>query len=301
MNLEISHDCYEGVTDIIISDDNAWLVRKSGLTAIGFNHDDYNSDIEALKASISTHKDKTEWSLKVNNIPFRCACINSISGQVYVFRRGRESIPKLTDIYSSGITRILASKGLSEGLVIFSGPMSSGKTTSAAAMVSDRLCRYSGHAVTLEDPPELPLDGPHGDGYCFQTEAHDGDFGNGMKKMMRYNPSIIFIGEIRDEFCAKEALKASVNGHLVVATIHSSGIVETLSRLESLSGDPKLMADGISLIVHQTLLNNKAVPNLLLSHNIISVKEIIRSGNYNKLATEIQAQKNRLLLGKLVI
>jgi twitching motility protein PilT len=289
---------FKFITDFIISDDQAWIVSRKGDRLSIADNKTYTHIVERLRQSISEHDGEEEWSLIIEGASYRCSRMDTVDGYVFIFRVGIKGFLKLSSIYPQSLADLLLSSKLNHGLVVFSGPMTSGKTTSSASMIVERLIEYSGHAVTIEDPPELPLQGKHGKGHCFQTQAKNGDFESGMIRMMRYNPSIIFLGEIRDTGCAREALRASVNGHLVIATIHASGVSETLSRIEALSGNPSLMADGLSLIINQRLTVTGVEPKMLFIKDKTHVKEMIRRGEYSKLSTEIRLQKNQLTMNQ---
>ncbi len=118
------------------------------------------------------------------------------------------------------------------GLVLFSGPSAAGKTTSCSAFLAARLRRHNGFAVTVEDPPELSLNGSHGEGRCVQLDAGRlGGWDAACARVLRYGAlSSLMLGEIRTPETASAALSSSLNGTLVYATIHSPGISETISR-----------------------------------------------------------------------
>ncbi|MDA0629118.1 ATPase, T2SS/T4P/T4SS family, partial [Acinetobacter baumannii] len=139
---------------------------------------------------------------------------------VFVLRRFPAKVPTFESLnLHNGYVSKLMQQRLS-GLIVIAGPFGAGKTTTASALIAARLSKFGGVAITIEDPPEMPLEGKHGEGVCYQTWADRGGFGDATRKMARFAPSIIFLGEVRDAETAAEALRASINGRLVVCTAH---------------------------------------------------------------------------------
>lgn len=241
-----------------------------------------------------------------DGVSYRATGSSTVKGQLWVLRKPRGRIPALGELGfpAALVRRLVAVRG---GLVVFSGAMGQGKTTSASAFVHERLVELGGHAVTLESPPELPLHGPHGGGYCFQREIPESSYEEGLIRSLRLgNPSLIFLGELRAGGGTVQALQAAINGHLIVATAHASGVEETLMRLVSLAAmngvaPHALLADGLSAVVHQQLQphGNKHILHLGFlfadDESSASVRGMIREQRLHQLGTEITAQRNRLL------
>src|SRR3546814_7354761 len=98
---------------------------------------------------------------------------------------------------------------------------------------------YGDVAIAIEDPPELPLDGKHGRfGRCFQIAVENGDFGRALSSTMRYNPRYILLGEIRSPVEASQALRAAINGHIVLTTLHAGSITTALQSMLKLVAGP---------------------------------------------------------------
>jgi twitching motility protein PilT len=117
------------------------------------------------------------------------------------------------------------------GLLLVTGPTSSGKTTTTGALInyinSSRAC----HILTIEDPIEIL----HGDRQAIVSQREIGmdtrDFAIALRAAMRQDPDVIFVGEIRDPETVKAALQAAETGHLVVSTLHTTDVTETVNRL----------------------------------------------------------------------
>ncbi|MFC7442251.1 GspE/PulE family protein [Laceyella putida] len=143
--------------------------------------------------------------------------------------------------------RILHKKS---GLVIVSGPTGSGKTTTLYAMLQ-ALNRVETNIVTLEDPIELKLDGVN----QVQIRPKAGlTFARGLRSVLRQDPDIIMIGEIRDVETANIAISAALSGHLVLTSLHTSDVVRTITRLIDMGIEPYRVAAALSGVVAQRLV-----------------------------------------------
>jgi twitching motility protein PilT len=271
--------------------------------------------IRSLTNRIAARPDRREFSLSYEGTTYRVALLDAIDGLWYVLRRGPSSVPAMGDL---GIHPRLASEliGLgrsgNHGMVIVAGKTGDGKTTTACAVLAAWLEYFGGVAVTIEDPPEFPLHGPKrlGEGYCFQRDVPERNFGEALASTMRYAPRFILLGEIRSEAAAREALRACINGHIVVTTLHAGSIEESLHRLIELAADSDgratvqaTLSAGLSGVVHQRLLGDGAFRRLeikfLFPRQTLAdpVRAIIRSGRFEQLGTEIDSQRNRILYG----
>ena len=137
-----------------------------------------------------------------------------------------------------------------EGMLIVTGPTGSGKTTTLYALLS-QLNNIQVNIMTLEDPVEYPMP------LMRQTSvnaANKVDFANGIRAMMRQDPDIILVGEIRDEATASMALRAAMTGHLVMTTLHSNSAPAAIARLQDLGITPHLMAGNLVGVLGQRLL-----------------------------------------------
>lgn len=144
------------------------------------------------------------------------------------------------------------------GCLVLAGPAGSGKTTTAYACLREILqSQQRGKAiVTLEDPIEAELPG------VSQTQVHrpvDFTYGLGLRSLMRQDPDVIFVGEIRDAETAETAFQASLTGHLVVTTLHAGGVAQAVVRLHDLGVEPFLLRAGLRGILCQRLLRRCCV------------------------------------------
>ncbi|PKO54572.1 MAG: secretion system protein E [Betaproteobacteria bacterium HGW-Betaproteobacteria-2] len=137
-----------------------------------------------------------------------------------------------------------------EGIVIVTGPTGSGKTTTLYSLLS-HLNTESVNIMTLEDPVEYPVT------MMRQTsvaEVNKVDFANGIRSIMRQDPDIILVGEIRDEDTATMAFRAAMTGHQVFSTLHTNSALGTFPRLLDIGVSPDIMAGNIIGVVAQRLV-----------------------------------------------
>jgi type II secretory ATPase GspE/PulE/Tfp pilus assembly ATPase PilB-like protein len=136
------------------------------------------------------------------------------------------------------------------GMILLCGPTGCGKTTTLYAMLNE-IDLFSRNVITVEDPIECVL--PNASQIEINQRA-DITFAKSLRSILRQDPDVICVGEIRDEETASIALRASQTGHLVLATIHSSSNASALMRLMDLGVSPLLIASGLNLLVSQRLV-----------------------------------------------
>ncbi len=141
---------------------------------------------------------------------------------------------------------------LKDGLVLISGPTGSGKSTTLYSLIK-KFNFETKKIITIEDPVEYKIS------QIQQIHVND-DIGLGfktvLKNILRQDPDIILIGEIRDKYSLDIALQASLTGHLVLASIHANNSIETLSRLIDLKADSYLLSTTLKYIISQRLILN---------------------------------------------
>lgn len=236
---------------------------------------------------------------------FRCCVMKTIKGVVIAVRQmPKDSI----DLYTLGLGKIVAnelthSRLNNGGLIIICGSPGNGKTTTSSATITKRLEKFGGMCITIEDPPEFPLDGKHGVGTCIQTQVKDEGFASSIKMSMRSYPtgqnSIMFVGEVRDTQTALEVLKASIDGRLVITTLHSESVVSAIQRIASLAskelGDQAfdMMATSFRIAIHQklrrTALNLKMDVECLVDST--PCVNIIKNQKFTNLKNEVEKQE----------
>ncbi|MDE3012180.1 MAG: type II/IV secretion system protein [Pseudomonadota bacterium] len=137
-----------------------------------------------------------------------------------------------------------------EGMILVTGPTGSGKTTTLYSILN-RLNTESVNIMTLEEPVEYPMP------LIRQTSVNEAakmDFANGIRSMMRQDPDVILVGEIRDRDTAEMAFRAAMTGHQVYTTLHTNSAIGVVPRLLDLGVLPDIMAGNIIGVVAQRLV-----------------------------------------------
>ncbi len=136
------------------------------------------------------------------------------------------------------------------GIILVTGPTGSGKSTTLYTVLSE-LNSGDVNIVTVEDPVEADVDGIN----QVQVNEKAGlTFASALRSILRQDPDIIMIGEIRDEETANIAVKAAITGHLVVSTLHTNSAASTITRMEDMGVEPYLIADSTVGIIAQRLV-----------------------------------------------
>jgi len=136
------------------------------------------------------------------------------------------------------------------GMIISTGPTGSGKTTTLYAILN-KLNKPETKIITLEDPIEYKLEGIN---QSQIDHAHDYTFAKGLRSIMRQDPDIIMVGEIRDLETADVSINAALTGHLVVSTIHTNNAAGAIARFISMGVKPFLLSPALNAIVGQRLV-----------------------------------------------
>ena len=137
------------------------------------------------------------------------------------------------------------------GLVLLTGPTGSGKTTTLYAAILELLKRSSPNIITVEDPVEYEIPG------VAQAEVDSADkvnFSKALKSLLRHDPDVVMIGEIRDKDSLDAAVKASLTGHLVLSTLHTNDAKSAAQRLVDMGLEQTLLSSVLRLVVAQRLV-----------------------------------------------
>ncbi|MBT3834898.1 type II/IV secretion system protein [Candidatus Peribacteria bacterium] len=201
----------------------------------------------AFAHNIKDSDEKREVKVRVSSLP-------SKFGEVFTLRlldpkKGIVPLEKLgfqADIEKE--MRDLVQKP--HGIMLVTGPTGSGKTTTLYSLLST-LVGTGKNIITLEDPVEYPLEG------IVQSQIdhkHDYTFAKGLRAILRQDPDVILVGEIRDAETAKTAADAALTGHMVFATLHTNSAIESIPRLLSMGVDSYMLAPALRGILAQRLI-----------------------------------------------
>ena len=193
-------------------------------------------------------------SLSGRAIDFRVSTIPTVHGENIVLRvldrqKGIVPIEELgleADVLH--LLKLMVARP--EGLLLVTGPTGSGKTTTLYSLLN-HLNTESVNIMTLEDPVEYPL------GMIRQTSINEAvrlDFASGVRSMLRQDPDIILVGEIRDEDTAAMAFRAAMTGHQVFSTLHANSALGAVPRLIDMKVRPDIMAGNVIGILAQRLV-----------------------------------------------
>lgn len=136
------------------------------------------------------------------------------------------------------------------GLILLTGPTGSGKTTTVYSMLSS-IDREKNNVVSLEDPIEYDIEGVNQS--QVQPEINY-TFANGLRSILRQDPDIIMVGEIRDRETAKLAVQSALTGHLVISTLHTNNSIGVIPRLIDMGVEPYLIPPALSVVLAQRLV-----------------------------------------------
>lgn len=184
----------------------------------------------------------------------RVATYPTITGEKIVLRLFAGAAPTalqdlgLPSAALGQVNRFLEQTG---GLMLLTGPAGSGKTTTIYACLQDLARRGGRHIITVEDPAEQVIPG------IMQTEVNEArglTFARAARHLLRQDPQVLVIGEIRDEETARIVVRAALTGHMVIATLHAGSCQGVFRRLLSLCDDPDATISALQLVLNQRLV-----------------------------------------------
>jgi type II secretory ATPase GspE/PulE/Tfp pilus assembly ATPase PilB-like protein len=186
-------------------------------------------------------------------VHLRVSTFPAIHGETVVMRLllGHQLIPMdRLGMENDDIARITRLVDRPSGLIVVCGPTGSGKTSTLYSLLKV-MNTTELSVVTLEDPIEVEF----GEITQGQTNVRQGfTFAAGLRAILRQDPDVILVGEMRDPETAQIALQASLTGHLVLSTLHTSDAVETLTRLVDLGVEPWIVANALLAVIGQRLV-----------------------------------------------
>jgi twitching motility protein PilT len=281
------------------------------------------SDIDTLRILVMQKgQSAKEFAIEFDGIRYRVTRIKTVRDVWYTLRRTKTKPPRLKELggFTAPVMRHLGWLGEepNKGLILLAGPTGQGKTTTASALLIEYLIKFGGIAVTIEDPPELMLDGDHGRfGQCLQQALEkDQTFGSALVDAMRQTPRFIFVSEMRRPEDASEVLRTAISGHVVISTIHAGDPLEAIGSLVKLvsahDGSHEYareqVATGLSAIIHQRLHTIRRpgekvrrlleIKTLFMGLADSNERTLVREGKISQLQTNIEQQLARVKQGR---
>jgi len=235
-----------------------------------------------LKLNITLLPQDGQYTFVVNEKPInvRVSTLPTHYGEACVMRlldaeRNRMSFEDL-GFEGVALARMKDATQLSHGMILVTGPTGSGKTTTLYSMLQC-IDVNSKKVITLEDPIEYNLPGIS---QSQVDEEKEYGFAVGLRSILRQDPDVIMVGEIRDIETAETAVQASLTGHLVFSTLHTNSAIESIPRLLNMGVKSFVLAPAIDLIVAQRLVRKLctcATPSPLSTSEKKHVTEILES------------------------
>jgi twitching motility protein PilT len=230
---------------------------------------------------------------------FRVNVFKQNRGDAAAFRPIPNKIPGFEEL---GLPKVLASLSrLEKGLVLVTGPTGSGKTTTLAAMINLVNSEMKGHIITVEDPIEFV----YRSNSCLVNQRelgpHTKSFANALRAALREDPDVILVGEMRDLETISLALTAAETGHLVFATLHTSGAPKTIDRVIDVfpAGQQNqvraMLSESIAGIVTQALFKRRDNRGRVAAFEIMlatpAIRNLIRENKVAQMPSIMQTSK----------
>jgi type II secretory ATPase GspE/PulE/Tfp pilus assembly ATPase PilB-like protein len=232
-----------------------------------------------IKLNITNRPQDGRFSFFVNHakVDVRLSSLPTMFGESLVMRllAPQKKLLQLTDLglNGHGLELIQAAIARPNGLILATGPTGSGKTTTLYALLN-LLNHPEDKIITLEDPVEYNVPG------IVQSQINaEGsyDFASGLRAILRQDPDVLMVGEIRDRETAEIACEASLTGHIVLSTLHTNDSVATIPRLLNMGVPAYVLAPALDTVIAQRLLR-RICPFCSVKHQY-SVEEMALIGN----------------------
>jgi twitching motility protein PilT len=248
-------------------------------------------------------------------VSYRGVLVPTGGGEVFLLRRLENTIATLKELgMPQAYVRRMLTRHMS-GLFIICGEACSGRTTTACALLKDRLLAHGGLALTGEDPIELPLEGAHGNGICLQTVVPRDPlrFRDAFNHLLRAGAANILIDEISTPEAAAAVLQASVGGPLLVAVMQAEDIIQCLVKLHALASEmlaPEnaraLLAAGLTGVLHQQMTmvlksRLKMEAEFLFLTDEPMPRTLLRKGEYEHLESMLRQQRAAMIAESVAV
>ena len=261
-------------------------------------------EVQALRETL-LQQSGSRFRIEFHGMRLRVQLRHTPYGPVFVARKISSALRKIDELgLPAPVVQSLRDPRLRAGFVLFSGGPGSGKTTTACALLMDRLEKIGGFTWTAENPVEFDLQGAHGAGQCYQEEiGEDAEVMRVLMDTLRSGADTFYIGEIREEQSAKAACLAAASGMLVVSTVHADNPQQAILKIGMLAGFDSI-AQSLKAVVTLRLdvrMSPAGRQKVLLVQPFFVEDEAmrikIREGNLSSLQQDIEMQRNRAVMG----
>lgn len=250
----------------------------------------------------------------------RVNCFQSLNGGAMVLRLINLNIPAIDELGLPDVLKDIITRP--QGLILVTGPTGSGKSTTMAAMIRHLNENAKKHIVTIEDPIEFV----HQSLKCLISQRevglHTHEFHDALRAVLREDPDVILIGEMRDRNTVNTALQAAQTGHLVLGTLHTRSAINAINRLLNLYNADEQPAirvqitdslvaviaqllmpntEGGRTAVHDILINTPAMQDYLLKGNEEDALRLMEKGSHDGMQIINQALYQFVLEGRIAI
>ena len=277
--------------DIMILDED--IVSSTELRE--FANDTLNED---QKSYLEEVRD-IDLAIEIGSCRFRANFFYTADGLSAVLRKIEAEIPTMEQFKLPQVAQDIANK--SSGLVLVTGPTGSGKSTSLAAMIGNINHTQNGHIITIEDPIEYV----HHADKCIVSQREVGrdakSFASALRAALREDPDVILVGELRDKETIQLALTAAETGHLVFATLHTSGAPNTINRIIDVfpAGQQNQiraqLSQSLQMVITQRLFKRTDKDGRIAAFEVMAcnaaVRNLIREGKIHQITNAMQTAK----------
>jgi len=209
-----------------------------------------------MKLNITNEPQDGRYNFLVNNrkVDLRVSILPTEYGETFVCRLldSERKLEGFEDMGFAGtnLDHLNRALGIKHGMILITGPTGSGKTTTLYTML-DKLNKPESKVITLEDPIEYHLPG------ISQSQINEKrgyDFANGLRAILRQDPDVVMLGEIRDLPTAETAAQAALTGHVLLSTLHTNSAIEAIPRLINIGLPPFMVAPALDTVIAQRLV-----------------------------------------------